>query len=253
MKKAFIVTSAIEVNNDHPLTYSATRSSFSTEARLQHTVMSIASLDLLSDHNTTIYLLDISDNWTKYKDQLSYQKNLKFISVKDQFPEIYHIVTTHANKSHCETLLLATFVHAYRQELAEFDYTFKLSGRYFLDSTFDKELFNQLNTDAIFFKKPLQFNWNPDWGYALIDQRANQGDNMLRQYCTVAYGWGKDHNSHMLDLFTGIAALLAQPEMIHMDVESLMYFFTRPLESSIIETSWLVYGWDGTSGKFMRY
>jgi uncharacterized radical SAM superfamily protein len=77
MKKAFIVTSSIEVNNNHPLSYSPVRSYFSNEERFRQTIMTVASLDLISDSETVIYILDTSENWSTYKAQLSYQKNLK--------------------------------------------------------------------------------------------------------------------------------------------------------------------------------
>ena len=113
MKKAFIVTSSIEVNNNHPLSYSPVRSYFSNEERFRQTIMTVASLDLISDSETVIYILDTSENWSTYKAQLSYQKNLKFISVKDEFPEIYNTVTTHPQKSHCECLALSKFIRKY--------------------------------------------------------------------------------------------------------------------------------------------
>lgn len=253
MKKAYIITSAIELNNIHPLTYNPKRTCFSTADRLQHTIMTITSMDLLSDNETTLYLLDMSDNWQEYYHLFSYQKNLKFISVKEHLPEIYNTVTTHANKSHCETLLLSTFMRVFREELAQYDYTFKITGRYFLDSTFDTSIFNEHNTDKIFYKKPLKFQWNDSWNYDQVDLRKEQKDNTLRQYCSVAFGWGKQHQDHFLDLFTGIAAMLSQPHMVHMDIETFGYYFTRPFADSIIETDWIVYGWDGCNGKFMRY
>ena len=115
MKKAFIVTSSIEVNNNNPLTYSTVRSYFSNEERLRQTIMTIASLDLVSDTETTIYILDTSENWQQYRDQLLYQKNLKFISIKEEFPDIYEIVTTHPQKSYCECLSVSTFIRKYQK------------------------------------------------------------------------------------------------------------------------------------------
>jgi hypothetical protein len=253
MKKAFIVTSAIEVDNNYPLTYNPVRSYFSNEERFRQTIMTIAALDLVSDSETTIYLLDSSNNWQQYRDQLGYQRNLKFISIKDEFPEIYEITTTHKQKSYCECLAVSTFMKKYQQELFENDFILKMSGRYFIDSSFEPVLFNKYNTDKIFYKKPIQWDWRDNWFYTLVDRRKEQGDNNLRQYSSVIFGWGKKHHKHFMDIWTGMAAMLSLPHMSHYDVETLGYYLTRPFERDIIETDWTVYGWLGPTGQFARY
>jgi hypothetical protein len=253
MKKAFIVTSAIEVNNNNPLTYSAVRSYFSNEERFRQTVATIVTLDLLSDSETTIYLLDSSENWEQYRDQLLYQRNLKFISVKSEFPEIYETVTTHPQKSYCESLLVSTFMVKYQKELFENDYILKMSGRYLIDRSFDPVLLNKYNTDKIFFKQPIKWDWRDSWCYSLVDRRQDQGDNNLCQYSSVIFGWGKQHHKHFMDLWLGMAAMLVLPHMSHYDIETLSYYLTRPFEKDIIETDWTVYGWLGTTGHFTRY
>jgi hypothetical protein len=253
MKKAFIITSVIDINNEYPLTYSSKRSCFSNEERLRHTIMTIASLDMAGDSETDLYLLDASDNWEQYRDLLRYQSNLKFVSVKKEFPEIFDIVTQNPQKSYCETLLLATFMRAYRQELLAYDYVFKMTGRYFIDSSFNEDLLTPENTDKIFFKKHLKFNWNDDWGYSMLDRRKEQGDNNLRQYSSVLFGWGKDHYDHFLDLFTALSTMFQLPSYRSIDIETLGYYYTRPFEKDIIETDWIVYGWTGPDGTFMRY
>jgi hypothetical protein len=44
MKTAFIITSAINVSNDHPLTYSKTRSHFNADERCRQTIFSVNSI-----------------------------------------------------------------------------------------------------------------------------------------------------------------------------------------------------------------
>lgn len=252
MKKAFIITSAIEVDNKFPLTYSDKRSFFSNEERLRQTIMSIAFVDSLRD-DITIYLLDTSDEWTKFRDLFVYQRNLKFISVKEQFTDIHNKVTTHPNKSYCECLMMSHFLRRYKNELTQYDFVFKLSGRYFLDSSFDISICNELNSNKIFYKRPLEFEWKDQWNYGLVDRRKEQRTNTLRQYVSILFGWSKPHYNHFLDMFTGMACLLDQPNFTHLDIETLGYYFTRPFENDIIEYPWIVYGWDGASGRFWRY
>ena len=253
MKKAFIVTSVIEVDNTYPLTYSSTRSIFSTIDRFRHTIFTIASLDLISDQDTTIFLLDASENYQQYKQVLEYQKNLKFISIKDEFPEVFSIIRTHPNKSYCESMMLINFITKYQTELENYDYFVKMSGRYFIDHHFDTSLFNAENTDKIFFKKPLKFNWDNSWRYTMVDRRNIQGDNFLYQYSSVLYGFSKQFLNRFIDIYRVISVFTGQSNTMIYDVETLLYYFTRTYESSIIETDWIVNGWHGADGKYVRY
>jgi len=253
MKKAFIITSGIEINNNNPLTYSASRSYFSNEERLRQTIATIASVDQATDNETTIYLVDISDNWQNYQNLFSYQTNLKYISVKHEFPEIFIEVTTHPQKSRCECLILTTFMRKYEQDLKQYDFLFKFSGRYLLDRSFDISLFDNSNNNKLFYKKPLKWEWNDSWGYSMVDLRKQQDDNYLNQYSSVLVGWTQIYQDKIIEIFDSIATLLSQPEMYHYDVETLSYYYTRSYASDIIETDWKVYGWLGTSGQFVRY
>lgn len=245
MKTAFIVTSAIEVGND-PLTYSETRSAFSTEERLRQTIMTIASVDQSSDSDSKIYLLDMSNDWINFKKLFGYQSNLIFVSIKDKFPNIFHEVTSHPNKSRCETLTTLHFLESYKEELDNYDVTVKLSGRYFLDSSFNLSV---LKDDKIYFKRPREFAWQDWWGYN--DVKLPDSEN-LRQYCSVIFAWGKQHNSKMRDLYQTMTNLLSQPTMQHYDMETLLYYHSRDYHKDIVETGWTVYGWLGATGKFLR-
>lgn len=253
MKKAFIVTSAIEVDNNYPLTYSKTRSIFSNEERFRHTIYTINCLDHIADDETTIFLLDTSENYESYQGILGYQKNLIFVPVKEWFPDVYQLARTHPNKTYCETLMIISFFKRFEKELEAFDFFFKLSGRYFLDSGFDIKMFNESNIDKFFFKHPLKFEWHDHWPYQMVDRRAIQGDNKLYQYCSVLFGWGKECHHKMMDIYKVISAFTDHPKTLAYDLETLLYFFTREHEANIVETDWLVYGWEGVSGTFMRY
>jgi hypothetical protein len=253
MKKAFIITSAIEVDNSKALTYSKTRSYFSNEERFRQTINTVASIDQATDDDTTMYLLDISDKWEQYRDFFGHQTNLKFISAKDQFPEIYDRVRTHPHKSHCECLLLSTFMKTYQSELSQYDFQFKFSGRYFLDRSFDISLLNESSRGKLFYKKPIKYEWQDRYGYSMIDRRKQQQDNFIYQYCSVLFGWSKEYQSKYLDMFNSIALMLSHPPLHHYDVETLGYYLTRAYKSDIIETDWRVNGWLGPDGRFVRY
>lgn len=253
MKTAFIISSTINVDNQYPLTYSSVRSYFSAEERLRQTQFTINSIaQATKEEDTTIYLLDSSPNWGEYLQQLIYQKNLRFISVAFDWPEVYDITRSHANKTRCESLMMSNFLNKHSKELEEFDYVFKMSGRYFINSSFNMNIIEN-NPDKIFYKKYLEHEWQDHWGYEMVDQRGLQGDNKLRQYCSVLFGWGKKYQKNFADLYTAMASITDRPNMQHYDIETLGYFLTRPWAHDIIETDWIVNGWHGPDGKFVRY
>ena len=252
MKKAIIITSAIEVNNDYPLTYSSVRSHFNSEERFRQTVSTIAAFDQASDENTTIYLIDISENFSLYGVLLSYQKNLKYIGVKEHMPEIWHEVNTHKNKSFCEQTIIFNFLEKFKEELDQYDIFVKFSGRYLIDGSFKINIFDNAEP-GFFFKHPMKFEWNDNWGYNMVDLRKEQGDNFLYQYCSVLYGWSKDYHQQYIDISKVIAELCSKEGTQHYDVETLLYYFTREFKDNITLMPWIVYGWDGTNGRFLRY
>ena len=253
MKKLFIVTSAINVNNEYPLSYSETRSLFSAEQRLQQTIGTINSIVLSTkQEDTDIWLVDASDNYQDYLQYFSAYPNVHFVAVKEHFPEIHQQTLTHPNKSLCESLILSNVLLRYYKNIAFYDYVFKLSGRYFVDFTFD--LTTLENTpDKIFVKHPMIHEWQDSWIHDLVDLREQQGNNLLYQYSAVLFAWGRKYQLYFRDHFTAVAAMFDRPSMSHYSLETLNYYFTRPYADDIIETDWCVTGWDGTNGNFLRY
>jgi hypothetical protein len=215
--------------------------------------MTVSSIDTVSPADTQIYVVDTSDNFHLYENFFNWQPNVRYVSIRKEFPHIHESITTHKNKSYCETLLMSTFIRAYQAELKQFDYFFKLSGRYFLNRSFNDDLLNEQNVNCLFFKHPLRWQWDDNWGYDIVDRRAEQGDNELRQYCTVLYGWGRGYHDRMLDLLTAVPPMLDSAQMSTLDIETLIYYLTRPWANDIIETDWTITGWLGASGEFMRY
>ena len=253
MKKEFLVTSVIDTDNNYPLTYSKTRSHFSNDERLRQTIFTLTSLDHVIDDDTTIFLVDASEQSDLYKNILSYQRNLVYVDVRKEFPEVYNLIKTHPHKSYCESILQLSFYDRYKDRLKEYDYHFKMSGRYFFDSNFNLDLCTEGNKNKFFFKRPLEFDWNDNWGYSMVDRRAEQNDNKLRQYSSVLYGWGNDRHDQMIDIYRVISEFTSNPNTYHYDIETLLYFFTRQFQSDVIETNWKVFGWTGVDGTFLRY
>lgn len=251
MKTSFIVTSSIDVDNNHPLTYSKVRSYFTSEERLRQTINTIAAIDQVSNIDTDIFIIDVSD--TDYSNIFAYQQNLKYISVKLEFQNIYNTVKTHPNKSFCELLILLHFFEKYNHIIDNYDYIFKISGRYFIDGSFKLDICTEQNRDKIFYKRPFEWQWKDEWNYHMVDLRSTQQDNTLKQYPSTICGWGSEKHHQMISMFQKSLNVLRDPNMSHYDIETLGYYFTRDYKDDIIETDWKIYGWHGHNGSFVRY
>jgi hypothetical protein len=250
MSEIFVVGSSIQTRNA-PLTYSPVRTVFSADERFRHTIFTVNSI-----HNAfpkaKIVLVDSSEDYQEYKSLLSYFLNVEFIPLKELSGEAFEIVNNHPNKSLCESLLLNTYYKQYKKYIEQYDFVVKGCGRYF-HFNFDGSLFTEENKDKIFFKKPMNFEWNDSWNYSFIDRRQLQGNNRIHQYCTVLYAFGSMHLEKFIDINEAVVHFLKQPSMIHYDIETLSYYLTRQYQDKIIETDWKVCGWDGTSARFMYY
>lgn len=250
MNKLIVVGSSIQPR-DGSFSYSNTRSSFNTEERFRQTVFTINSLrNTLPD--ARIIIVDSSNEYMQYYAHLAFIKNVEYVPLKELSYSAFEAVNTHKNKSYCECLLLNTFYKAYKKEIENYDYIIKATGRYFYYD-FNDSFFNEENIGKFFFKKPLSFKWNDGWNYWMVDRRDIQKDDMLRQYCTVLYAFGKQHLNTMIDINEAAMNFIDNPEMKNYDIETLSYYLTRPYENQIIETDWIVSGWDGVSGKYMYY
>lgn len=248
MNKAIVVASSIQAREGR-FTYSNTRSFFNSEERYRQTFASIISLvNCVPD--AKIFLVDSSDNFSQQIVNFSIVPNVEFVSIKNIAPDVCEIINTHHNKSYCESLLLNTFYRNFRRELQNYDYVIKATGRY-MYRNFDSRYFNEDNLNKWFFKKHLKFEWDDKWNYHYVDNRPAQNDNKLRQYCTVLYGFGSHNLNKMIDINEATMHCIKYNHC--WDIETLSYYLTRTFEKDVIETDWIVTGWDGVSGRFMYY
>jgi len=251
MNNLFVVGSSIQTRKHAPLTYSKVRTVFSDEERFRQTIFTVNSIRN-SFPESKIVIVDSSEEYKEYQFFLSYFPNVEFIPLKELDGNAFEIVNSHPNKSLCECLLLNSYYKQYKKEIATYDYVIKGCGRYFYFD-FNDSLFTEQNLDKMFFKKPLNFPWNPTWNYHFIDRRQDQNNDRLHQYCTVLFAFGASQLHKMIDINEATVHLLNQSPMQHYDIETLSYYLTRPYEKDIIETDWKVCGWDGTSARFMYY
>jgi hypothetical protein len=252
MKKCMVVTNAIDVDYSKPLTYSSVRSAFSSDERLAQTIETIKTINRYCDEDTKIYFLVLADQPEKYCKEFA-ADNLVYVDYIKKFPKEYDIIRTHPNKTHCEVIMQKTFFESYAEELKQYDYFFKLSGRYLLDDTFNLELCNNDNLNKFLFKPHHEFEWQDWWGMDLIDRRKYQNNNNIHQYCTILYGWGREKHSIMINILKVIADVTGYNKTMQYDLELLTYFFTRWYEDDIVDLPATVSGWVGVNGQFVRY
>lgn len=254
MKKCFYVSSCIEVNNNAPLTYAPKRSVFTTDERYRQTLFTVNTLRCLSP-DSVVYVLDASENWKGYQSlfQLLFV-NCRYVPMKEVCsPKDYEAIRQHPNKSLGESIILRDFVFAYQKELEQYDYFFKTSGRYVLNDGYDDSYFNESRTDRIFFKTPLEYEWQDKWNGMKTDLRREEGHNKFKQYCSVFYGYGKQHLPTFMSLYAGMVGVIRHPTMYHYDVETLLYYLMKDYQPATDFLPVRVMGWEGPSGNLMRY
>lgn len=250
MRKQIIVTSSIRPR-EGKFTYSNTRSFFSTEERFRQTVYTVNSLRN-SIPDCEIVIVDTSDDYEEYRKTFSYFPNTVYVPLKELSEEVFEITNTHKNKSYCESLILNTYYKKYRTYIKKLDFIGKTSGRY-CHFNFNDSLLTEENRDKFFFKHPVGWEWQDVWGYHMVDNRAQQGNNMFHQYSSVLYMYGIENLDRMMDINEMIMHITNKQEYSHYDVETLLFYLTRQYQSQIIETNWLVCGWEGAGGGFLYY
>jgi hypothetical protein len=90
--------------------------------------------------------------------------NFRYISIQELDPETNEICRTHPAKGYCEALCTEVFLKNYIDELREYDYIVKISGRYFYTS-FDATMLNEQNKNSFLNKYIRVWDWQPHWNY----------------------------------------------------------------------------------------
>jgi hypothetical protein len=251
MKKLIIITSAIQTNNSHRFSHGTVRSAFTDEERFRQTLYTLNCLQNIFPNDDRI-LLDIS--FSNF-DEFEHHANLfgaKYFSFAKQFPEEHKQITEHTNIAWCEAMLLNKFLKTYKKVVDSYDYVLKTTGRYFY-SNIDNSIFSEENRNKMFFKHPFTFEWKDEWNFDIIDLRKEQNDNNLWQYSTVMYGFAPTYTKTFIDIFEAIKHVIENPNHSNFDMETGVYYFTRPYKDNIIYTDWKITGWEGVHAKFMHY
>ena len=225
MKIAFIISSAINLDDTVNISFGNgnKRSAFSSEERFRQTQYSLNSINLIFPDSKK-YIFDTSINSDQYRKRLSYFKNLDFVSLNEIDKDKAMLCRTSKSKGFCESLSTMMFLDEKRNELENYDFIIKLSGRYFF-SSFDKSKLIEENTNKYLFKKIRKWDWKESWNFP---NYLKQPDNKLyyaptQAYCVGKYSIEKYHNgikniySHYLNE--------SYENAMRIDYECLMYYF----------------------------
>lgn len=249
MKIAFLVTSTIEVDNTNNFIYQPhlQRSCWTTEQRLEQTFFTISQIKKfvpLAD----IYILDSSRNFYLFQN--------KFLDV--EYIPLYKldknkIEITHNNKIKglCETILLDTFLDTYSKHLEKYDYIVKITGRYFINETFNLNNLNEYNLDKILIKGVswVDITNFKNTGY---EQFLNS-NNKFPYVLTCLYAVGK-YKFKMYQL--GIKKIIQMYQEKNIDdvaLETLFYKAILLNYKDYYYVPWKIQGYCGVTGQLVHY
>jgi hypothetical protein len=139
MDDIFIITSVINTGN-HPWSYVSQRSCFDAETRFSQTLDTIQSIRNLND-NTKIMLVECSDLTSEQTNELTHRVDY-FIQTYDDM-EVRHACLNSTKKGYGEIKKLEKACEFILTHDIKFNRLFKISGRYFLNSQFNKSNYSQ--------------------------------------------------------------------------------------------------------------
>ena len=127
-KYIVIVSSCINVDSS-PLSYFYTRSLYSAEQRLEHTINTLKSI---RNKIPNVTIIITNNNLLTPSQEIILSNECDYLLMEENTYE-----KTHPNKSYSETCSLLRACQFILDKKLDFDYVFKISGRYTLLDSFD--------------------------------------------------------------------------------------------------------------------
>lgn len=261
MKRLHIIGSSIHISENDKQFNNVTkvRSGFSTEERFRQTVYTIYSICTLYP-NDDIWIIDSSlEDIDHYFNTSNFISNkVKRFYLKDIDKDIAHTVNTHHNKSYCESIMLKTFFEFKKDEIKDYDFITKISGRYWVDWTFnDRSCLTLENKNKLFIKKPIIFERadKKSWGSAVASNFEDfllEGQPNWRVYSThtVIYAFGSEFFDNMIQL---LSLVINETKDDMWDGEYLWSYFISKLNIPVVEVDWSINGWGGVNKNLYEY
>lgn len=176
----FIITSVINTGNK-PWSYTSLRSCFSIEERFNQTLHTIKSIRDLND-NSKILLVecsDINDNMTNLlKEKVDY-----FIQTYNN-PDVHDACLQSNKKGYGEVQKVKIVCDYIIDNNIVFNRLFKISGRYYLNSSFDKSNYNTTSFTFKFFGSRNGSTVLYSLPYSLFSEYRNKINEIIYFYKT---------------------------------------------------------------------
>ena len=184
----FLITSVINTGNN-PWSYTSVRSVYSAQERFEQTLETIRSIREFSAAGSKIVLVECSD--------LSAEMTAALESRVDLFHQMYHnealrsVCLQTSKKGYGEAVQTATAIRIIKESGMEFRRIFKISGRYWLRSTFSADLFSD---EKFTFKEPYGTSYSTVL-YCVPACLFNEYERLIHECCTIyknshePFGW----------------------------------------------------------------
>ena len=256
MKLVYLIGSCIQFSNDYVVKWSSQRSYFNEEQRLIQTIDSVRNIKG-NDPDAVIYLIDASEKEFPELVELQTQvTGFRYVQLHKLNPTLSTTVRTHRSKSHGECLIFLEFLRHHKEELREFDYIVKLSGRYQINrATFNKDFLDS-NLDKFYFIGPYYWEyeqWKHIAEYTPKDL-VYENNNKI-SILTMLYVVGQRLIDRWELCLAAAANLTDYTQKMHfIDIEFVFYYILRQfnLWSNVELLPWQVDGFCGATGVF-RY
>lgn len=248
-KNAYIITSAIEVDNSYPFdlyTHNSNnvRSGIPPYERFRQTIYTIKIVHTV-DPTAKLYIVDATLNYQRYEGLFSHFPYVEYYPINKYDENVARLANRHPCKAHCELAITKSFVESRFQELKNnYDFIMKLSGRYspiYQISELEKYKFLMSKSRSW---GEIQYLINGNEELKILDLR-DQGESELKYYSSAFYGF----DSSLLDYF--LNDLVVKMFDITRDTwgvsyEMLLYYFlNKTRNNNIKETNWKVIGHSG--------
>lgn len=251
-KICFFISSAIDIDNEHPLQYASQvhRTAYSAGERLRQTVTTVNSIKTLCPE-AKIFVFDISKDYQQYRDTLQKIPNcdLEYIACEEISPDAAELCRTHISKGLCESMSSLVFMNHVKDKIKDYDYLVKISGRYQVLS-FDQSMLTDQNKHKYFFKITNELNWEKDWAYPA---ELNVNGKLL--YCsTHMYGVGSNNFDLFKQQLTNIVQTYLRYDGVFTGIDYECIFANHVMQHvEYMHIPWSSAGWTSVQGEYFEW
>lgn len=245
-KICFIVSSAIEVNNEYPVDLwndIPRRTDFSWEERYRQTIYTIINLRNISNKAKT-FIVDVSLDYDKFYVIESEFENVTYWPVAKYNKNVADYANKSCAKSLCEAMIINEFTKTNHEELLQYDFIVKVSGRY----VFEVDCNDFIKNKFMFTKK---IPYDPP--SAVIHQYDEGWDHFM--YPSTIYAFDSCHLKRHERILDDLIVKFMQDENMMQyshNVEMYLYNGTKDIQENVEMIPMTTYGFAGISKKYIR-